>query len=382
MHLFLVFLTAASVVVSKYTTLDYRAPKNLQYDSTRYTLVMGIETRIPPPTYQNEIYDFYLAEGTYLPVGLELNESTGAITGTATAESGINLYTIFGSNAYGSTSTTIILSVRKGTCKAEGSLPSAEVGERIVYDCGRQGLYGGEQTRTCQLGSRDGEWGPLEGTCEPLVSITSMSYPQQSYGLPLGQSFSTVPTYEGNYPEFSVLSGMLPDGLSLNKKTGEISGIPTTSSPSSSVSIQAANKLGSVQVSLSFIVKAAPQNFSYPQTTYTIVKGEAFTTKPSCEGDSVVFKVSSGSLPTGLVLSEETGEISGTPTSSSYKVKVTVEASNDVGSQKVDLVFKMEGILLWILIAVIVVVVVLVVVIIVLLRKKKSSKVLPKKTEV
>lgn len=378
---FLYFLTVASVVASKYTSFDYRAPQNLEYNPFRYTLVMGIPTSIPPPTYENDIYDFYLAEGSYLPEGLELNESTGAITGTPTVESGLSVYTIFGSNAYGSTSTTIALAVREGTCKAEGSLPTASVGETLIFDCGLQGLFGGELTRTCVLGSRDGEWGPLKGTCEPLVSITSVSYPQQSYGLPLGQSFSVIPTYEGNYPAFSMLSGTLPDGLTLNEKTGEISGIPTTSSPSSSVGILAANKLGSAQVSISFMVMAAPQYFSYPQTTYSIVKGEAFTAKPSCEGDSVRFRISSGSLPDGLVLSEETGEISGTPSSSSYKVKVSVEAYNDVGSQKVDLVFKTEGVLLWIVIGVIVIVVIVVVVAVILL-KKKSSKVLPKKTEV
>ena len=121
----------------------HKLPAKLTYDSERYVVVMNTQTSIPAPDYLNIITKFYLAENTFLPEGLELDEKTGAITGKATAESGLKTYTVYGENPTGVTYTTINISVRKGECKAEGNFPKTEVGTIATYECSVAGSYVG-----------------------------------------------------------------------------------------------------------------------------------------------------------------------------------------------------------------------------------------------
>ena len=143
----------------------------MRYDNDRYTLVMNTDTAIPAPRYQNLITKFYVAENTFLPEGLFIDETTGAISGRPTEESGLKVYTIYGENPSGVTFTTINISVRKGECKAEGNFPKTNAGEVAVYDCAVAGSYVGTQRRACILGVRDGEWQKIQGVCMPIFMI-------------------------------------------------------------------------------------------------------------------------------------------------------------------------------------------------------------------
>ena len=151
-----------------------KIPAGLEYDSSMYNLIMGTNVYIAAPTYQNVIEEFYLAEGTSLPDGLTLNSQTGEITGMPTQESALNTYTIYGKNQVGVTFTTIIISVRKGTCKAEGVFPTTDVGEVAVYDCASGGSYIGTQRRACVLGETDGEWQIISDSCLPASRTVNM----------------------------------------------------------------------------------------------------------------------------------------------------------------------------------------------------------------
>ena len=68
----------------KTSKCTYRRPLRLSYDSEQYTLVLNTHISIAPPTYQNIITKFSLYENTFLPDGLVLDETTGAITGIPT----------------------------------------------------------------------------------------------------------------------------------------------------------------------------------------------------------------------------------------------------------------------------------------------------------
>ena len=142
-----------------------KIPARLTYDASIYNLILGTNVHVPAPDYRNIIERFYLAENTYLPIGLTLNTQTGEITGIPTQESALNTYTIYGGNQRGSTFTTISISVQKGTCKAEGVFPTTDVGEVAVYDCASGGSYIGTQRRACILGETDGEWQNASGFC-------------------------------------------------------------------------------------------------------------------------------------------------------------------------------------------------------------------------
>ena len=142
-----------------------KVPAGLTYDASVYNIIFEATAHIAPPTYVNIIEEFYLAEGTSLPAGLTLNTQTGEITGKPTQESILNLYTIYGRNKVGTIFTTISISVKRGTCKADGIFPTTYVGETAVYDCASGGSYIGTQKRTCVLGDNDGRWENASGFC-------------------------------------------------------------------------------------------------------------------------------------------------------------------------------------------------------------------------
>ena len=145
-----------------------KIPSGLEYDASIYNLIMDTNIYIAAPTYQNIIEEFYLAENTFLPAGLILNSQTGEITGIPTQESTLNIYTIYGKNQVGVTFTTIIISVRKGTCKADGISPTANIGDVIVYNCSNDGSILGTIERACVLGETDGEWQIISDSCVPV----------------------------------------------------------------------------------------------------------------------------------------------------------------------------------------------------------------------
>ena len=132
---------------------------------------MNTQVNIAKPSYRNIIQKFYLAENTFLPDGLTLDEKTGAITGIPTSEMGLKTYTIYGENPSGVIFTTINISVRKGECKAEGNFPKTQVGEIATYECSLAGSYIGTQKRACLLGAKDGEWQKIQGVCMPTMLI-------------------------------------------------------------------------------------------------------------------------------------------------------------------------------------------------------------------
>ena len=74
-----------------------------------------------------------------------------------------------------------------------------------------------------------------------ITPISSFSYPQSSYVLSRDDPVSIIPTVNGDELSFSITSGSLPIGLSLNSSTGIISGIPSQAMSSQSVTINALN---------------------------------------------------------------------------------------------------------------------------------------------
>ncbi|KNB46235.1 hypothetical protein JH06_5775 [Blastocystis sp. subtype 4] len=172
-----------------------------------------------------------------------------------------------------------------------------------------------------------------------LQSITSFSYSQSSYVLSRNESFSTTPSVNGDDLLFSITSGSLPIGLLLNSTTGVISGIPSQSVSSQSVTIKASNELSDRSFSISFTVLTPISSFSYPQSSYVLSKNESFSITPSVNGDDLSFTISSGSFPVGLFLNSTTGVISGSPSQSVISQSVTIKASNQVSNQSFSILF-------------------------------------------
>jgi hypothetical protein len=126
---------------------------------------------------------------------------------------------------------------------------------------------------------------------------------------------------------WSVLTGALPNGLSINSSTGAITGTPTTLGDSTfKIQVKDASGLRSdVQTYTLSIVQ--PLQISTPKTKVGEV-GLPFQLGPTANGGKpgYTWSIDSGStLPAGLTLDAKSGAISGTPTApGKATVKLTV----------------------------------------------------------
>ncbi|HEX5423161.1 MAG TPA: putative Ig domain-containing protein [Candidatus Acidoferrales bacterium] len=156
----------------------------------------------------------------------------------------------------------------------------------------------------------------------------------------VGTAYSaTLQASGGTTPyAWSVSSGTLPAGLSLNATSGAISGTPT-SSGTSTFTIQVADaNSGTATKSLSIAVAAAGQTLSVSTTSLAAgTVGTAYSATLQASGGTTPYSwgVSSGSLPAGLTLNASSGAISGTPTASgSSNFTVQVKDANSATATK------------------------------------------------
>ena len=217
------------------------------------------------------------------------------------------------------------------------------------------------------------------------TQLSSFSYSQSHFILTRYHPFSTSPSINGYNPSYSVQSGSLPQGLSLDSDTGVISGIPSQSVSSISVIIKATNEISSISFSISFSVQFISSFLIYPHSSYSLSSHIYFSTAPIMSGDQLSFNITSGSLPQGLILDATTGKISGIPSIPSDFMDVTIQASNQVGSIQTQLFFMVNSlstttiILISLIVALIIISIISITsLILVILMKGRNRKTLPK----
>jgi hypothetical protein len=265
-----------SIVV---VTASTGAPSGLNYPTPPAFVV---NTKIMPltPTVTGTVTSFSLSPA--LPAGLGLDASTGVISGTPTTVTAQANYTVRASNAAGSTTATVSITV---TTNATGA-PS-----NLQYPT-------------------------------PLTFVVNTKI------APL------APTVVGAVTSYSV-SPALPAGLSLDRSSGVISGTPTTVTAQANYTVTASNASGGTTAAVSITVTAAttgaPANLQYPTPPTFVVNTKITPLTPTVTGTVTSYSVSPA-LPAGLSLNTSTGVISGTPTIVTAQANYTVTASNASGS--------------------------------------------------
>ena len=99
--------------VPKVETFDVKPPQNLKYASSSFEFIMDTEATTYCPTYENEITEFSISPSDSLPEGLTLNSATGEISGKPTRIKDYYSFTVTGMYSAGSTTTGIVIYVRK-----------------------------------------------------------------------------------------------------------------------------------------------------------------------------------------------------------------------------------------------------------------------------
>ncbi|HUB34355.1 MAG TPA: putative Ig domain-containing protein, partial [Bryobacteraceae bacterium] len=179
----------------------------------------------------------------------------------------------------------------------------------------------------------------------PPLTVTTSSLTNGTVGTAYSASL-TASGGSGGY-SWSVTSGSLPGGLSLNS-SGTISGTPTTAATSNfTVTVTDSSKSTTSQA-LSITINYPPLTI----TTSSLASGTigvAYSASLSATGGSggYSWSVTSGSLPGGLSLSSS-GTISGTPTTaatSNFTVTVT-DSGNRTASQGFSIIVNYPGIVI------------------------------------
>ncbi len=175
--------------------------------------------------------------------------------------------------------------------------------------------------------------GPVPLTLQPCASSGQVGVPYNSSLVATGGT----PPYQ-----FSISSGSLPGGLTLNSSTGAITGTPMTAgtfSFTATVSDSTSPTPQTVNSNTSTVIAPALAALTLQSSASSGQVGVAYSSALVASGGTppYQFSISSGSLPGGLTLNRSTGAITGTPTASgTFNITATVTDSTTPTPQTVN----------------------------------------------
>lgn len=311
-------------------------------------------------------YSTWTVTSGTLPAGLTLNASTGVISGTPTTSNGTGVnVSIRASDANGCQGTQVIAFQICPVITISPTNPAVPVVSTPYSQTFTAAGGAGSYTYTLASGTLP-TWstlstsGVLSGTPDspntatftlkatdangcsgtqsytitpacPMMSIT----PTTAVTGTVGTAYSQTLTGNGGtgpYVAWTVTSGTLPAGLSLNASSGIISGTPTASTGAATSFVVRTTDARGCQISATISLKICPVVTVSPATLPASTAGTSYsqTFSGAAGVGPYVFALASGAVPAGMNFDASTGILSGTPTSTNSAV-FTIRATDANG---------------------------------------------------
>lgn len=323
-----------SGTVTATLTVRENAPYGLSYSGPNIYSVLNPIAALTPSVSGN-VTSYSISPE--LPAGLNINSSTGVISGTASQAREALVYTVTASNMAGSISTMVIIAVNKllptismNDIKKTYGAPNFLIDAisnspgKINYSISNVSIAtiignmvtlksGGIATITASQEATD-QFESAIVKAQLLVNDLpkiGLEYPQLNI-LTIDKIIQPIkPIEKGVFTEFSI-SPSLPTGLSIDSKTGNITGKPNALSRLTVYSVFATNGFVSFQTTLNIQVNDMPPVFVYqPETDDANPRLPIKIAIPKSTGGKVVNYSISPALPVGIELDSKTGVITG-----------------------------------------------------------------------
>lgn len=307
----------------------------------------------------------YSVTGGALPTGLTLNGSTGALTGTPVVTGSFSFtVTATAGNCSGARSYAVIIGCQTISFTT-ASLPAGKAGVAYSQTLGVTpagsyffSLTAGSLPSGLTLNSSTGVLSGLSAATGafsftvkalgangcfgtqvyslavncPVVALSPVSLPNGTTGTTYNQALSATPA-GGGYT-FTISSGSLPTGLSLNPATGVLSGTPTASGTFPfSVTATGMGGFGGCAGSQVYTMVISGGNCptitlpNLPNGSAGQLYNHSVAATPA---GSYSYTVTSGALPPGVTLYGSFGLLYGYPTGAG-SFTFTIQASNNSG---------------------------------------------------
>ncbi|MBD0725879.1 hypothetical protein B6A10_11875, partial [Flavobacterium sp. L1I52] len=364
--------TGGSTTATVSITINDIAPSALSY-STPNVFTKGTAITALIPTVSGGAVVSYSVNPA-LPAGLSLNTTTGVISGTPTAIAAAANYVVTATNTAGSTTATVSIAVNdvaptnlsyttpnvftKGTA-ITALTPTVSGGAVVSYSVNpalpsglslntTTGVISGTPTAIAATANYVVTATNTGGSTNFTVSIavndvapTNLSYTTPNVFTKGTAITALIPIVSGGTVVSYSVSPALPAGLSLDTTTGIISGTPTTVTAATDYTVTATLLSASIVTYVSITVNDIPPVGLYYSDSITFKKDKVVMAFfPTVAGGAVVSYSVTPSLPPGLNLNINTGEISGKPKYITPEADYVITATNSGGSVSTTFTFE------------------------------------------